>query len=131
MVPDLIVDVDGKPARRKVRHLGAARKSAPRPKECLCEPQCWLRDVSWWEVSCAEWSGSGIPIGTMIHEVVAEPAREGGAVNSPKLVLSTLCGSGGCGLNRTRRRSDVGGTESPGRRGDPEAAASTVHRDVD
>ena len=131
MVPDLIVDVKGKPARRKVRHPRAARRSAPGSKECLCEPQGWLRDVLRRKGSCAEWSGSGIPIGTMINEVVAEPAREGGVVNPPKLVLSTFCGRGGCGLNRTRRRSNVGGTESPGRRGDPEVAASTVHRDVD
>ena len=131
MVPDLIVNVEGKPTRRKVRHPRAARRSTPGSKECLGEPQGWLRDVLRREGSCAEWSGSGIPIGTMINEVVAEPAREGGAVNPPKLVLSTFCGRGGCGLNRTRRRSDVGGSESPVRRGDPEAAASTMHRDVD
>ena len=100
MVPDLIVDVDGKPARRKVRHLGAARKSAPRPKECLCEPQCWLRDVLKWEVRCAECNGSGVPVGAVIDKTLAEPTREGGAVNSPKLVLPTFNGSGGSGLNR-------------------------------
>ena len=113
-------------------HRGAARWLGPGHKECLCKSQCWLRDVVKWEVGCTECDGCGVPVGALIDKMLGEPTREGGAVNSPKLVQASLNGSGGRGLERARRRrGNLRGAKSPGGGSDPKPAAGTMDSDKD